>query len=68
MKKYVVCKGYKVFNPDVVEQFDNEEDAQQFATLMEKTHPDTQYAVYERVEYKLDGTYERKPDDLINFK
>lgn len=64
MKQYVVCKNYRVFNPDVVEQFDDPNDAQQFAALMEKTHPDTQYAVYERVEYKLEGTYERKPDNI----
>lgn len=63
MKKYVVCKGYRLFRPDVVEQFDDPEDAQQYAALMEKTHPGTQYVVYERVEYKLEGTYERKPDD-----
>lgn len=36
MKKYVVCKGYRLFRPDVVEQFDDPEDAQQYAALMEK--------------------------------
>lgn len=70
MKKYVVCKGYKMFSPDVVESFDNAEDAQQFAELMKKTHPNTEYVVYEKIEFKLDGVYERKYNDnkdLIQF-
>lgn len=48
LKKYIVVKGYCTFNPDVVEQFDAKEDAEKFAELMKKTHPDREYVVYER--------------------
>jgi len=68
MKKYAVLKGYKVaFKPDVVEEFDHLEDAQQFCDLMNKIHEGGNYAVFEHHEYKLDGAYARNPD-LIEFK
>ena len=67
MKKYVVLKGYKTaFKPDVVEEFDHLEDAQQYCDLMNKIHEDNNYAVFERHEYKLNGEYRRNPD-LIEF-
>jgi len=66
MKKYVVLKGYKMFKSDVVEEFDALEDAQQYCDLMNKTHENDNYAVFERHEYKLDGEYRRNPD-LIEF-
>lgn len=66
-KKYAVVKRYRIFKPDVVEEFDNNEDAQQFAKLMHKANPDTQFDVYEHCEVELDDVYERK-QDLIDFK
>lgn len=66
MKKYVVLKGYTLFKSDVVEEFDALEDAQQYCDLMNKTHKNDDYAVFERHEYKLDGEYRRNPD-LIEF-
>ena len=66
MKKYAVLKGYKMFKPDVAEEFDNLEDAQQYCDLMNKTHKDNDYGVFERHEYKLNETYVRNPD-LIEF-
>ena len=68
MKQYVVLKGYKAgFKPDVVEEFDHLEDAQQYCDLMNKIHEGDNYAVFEHHEYKLDGPYVRNPD-LIEFK
>ena len=66
MKKYVVLKGYKLFKSDVVEEFDNLEDAQQYCDIMNRTHKDRNYAVFEHHEYKLNGEYRRNPD-LIEF-
>ena len=67
MKKYIVAKGYHIFKPDVVEQFDSKEDAEQFAKLMEKTNPGTEYVVYEKCTVELESVYERK-QDLIDFR
>lgn len=66
MKKYVVLKGYKLFRSDVAEEFDSLEDAQQYCDLMNRTHKDNNYDVFERHEYKLNGEYRRNPD-LIEF-
>lgn len=49
MKQYVVLKGYKLFKSDVVEEFDELEDAQQYCDLMNKVHEGDNYAVYKKV-------------------
>lgn len=49
MKNYVVLQQIGKFTPSVTELFDELEDAQQYATLMRKTHPDMKYCVYSRI-------------------
>ena len=49
MKNYVVLKSYRLFKPDVVEEFDAPEDAQQYCDLMNKIHDGDSYAVYKKI-------------------
>jgi hypothetical protein len=49
MKQYAVLKGYTLFRSDVVEEFNELEDAQQYCDLMNKTHDGDKYAVYKKV-------------------
>lgn len=46
MKKYAVLKQIGDFRPDVAEVFDTQEDANQYANLMNKVHPNWEYCVY----------------------
>lgn len=49
MKNYGVLQQIGNFTPSVTEMFDELEDAQQYVTLMRKTHPNREYCVYSRV-------------------
>lgn len=51
MKKYIVCKCYECefLTPNVIEQFDDLDLATQYRDLMKQAHPNSMYAVYERI-------------------
>lgn len=49
MKNFVVLQQIGAFTPDVKECFDTLEDANQYAALMRKIHPNRTYSVYNRV-------------------
>ena len=46
MKEYVVLQQIGSFKPHVNEFFNELGDAEQYANLMRKAHPDWQYRVY----------------------
>lgn len=49
MKKFLVIRSYKgTWSPDVVGQFDSEEDANTFAKLYNLSDTDRRYWVYEQ--------------------
>ena len=49
MKKYIVCRGFKIFNPSVSEQFDDLDLACQYRDVMRANNPDSNFEVYERI-------------------
>lgn len=49
MKKYIVCRGFKIFNPNVIEQFDDLDLACQYRDIMRANNPDSTFEVYERI-------------------
>lgn len=53
MKKYLVV--YFILSVHVAEQFDDENDAKAFAEIMNRTHPDRDYSVYEKIEKSEEG-------------
>ena len=49
MKKYVVCRLYSTYLPDVVGEFDEKDDALAYARLSKMSSKDN-FAVYELLE------------------